>query len=147
MLEMVIGSAILSVALLSVATYFQTTLVMSEKTQTKIQSEYLLEEGIEAVKLMRDTNYTNNLKNLSAGTYYLTWTGAVWATTSASVFIDGKFERFFNIANVTRDANSDIGAGANDPNTKLITMNVAWNDRGSTTTQSVATYIMNIFNN
>lgn len=147
MIEMIVGSAILTVALLSISSFFQTTLLMSGITQSKLQSEYLIEEGIEAIKLMRDTNYTNNLKNLSDGTYYLTWTGVTWATTSVNTYIDGKFERSFDIASVQRDGSSDIGIGSNDPNTKLVTVHVSWDNKGVTSTQSVATYVMNIFNN
>ncbi|MEK7460109.1 MAG: type II secretion system protein [Patescibacteria group bacterium] len=147
MIEMLVGASVLSVALLAISSFFQTTLRISNATEGKAQSSYLLEEGIEAIKFMRDTNYTNNLKNLPSGTYYLTWNGATWATTSVNTYIDGGFERKFDIASVQRDGNNDIGVGTIDSNTKKITMYVAWNDRGATTTRSISTYVMNIFNN
>lgn len=147
MIEMLIGASILSLVLLSIASFFQTTLRISITTQARVQSEYLLEEGVEAIKFMRDTNYTNNLRNLPDGTYYLTWNGGAWATTSVNTYIDKKFERKFDIVSVQRDANNDIGVGSNDPNTKKIIMRVAWNEKGATSTQSLSTYVMNIFNN
>ncbi len=149
MIEMIIGAAVLSTALLGISTFFQATLKVSNTTKSAIQGDYLLEEGIEVIKLLRDTNYTNNLKTLATGVdHYLLWTGTVWATTTVNTFVDGQFERKFTIANVNRDGTDDIASiGAQDLDTKLITVSVAWNVRGATTTRSIATYITNIFDN
>ncbi len=148
MIEMIIGAAILSVSLLGISTFFQSALKTSSATQLSIKGDYLLEEGIEAVKLLRDAGYANNLSMLSTSIpHYFVWNGSSWATTTANVFIDGLFERSFTITNVTRDANDDIAAGTNDPDTKLITVSVAWNAQNATTTRTIATYITDLFNN
>ena len=149
MIEMIVGAAVLSTALLGISTFFQSTLSVSNTTKSAIQGDYLLEEGVEVIKLLRDTNYTNNLKTLATGVdHYYLWTGAVWATTTVNTFVDGQFERKFTIANVTRDSTDDIAAaGTYDPDTKLITVSVAWGTKGSTTTRSIATYITNLSDN
>lgn len=148
MIEMIIGSAILSVSLLGISAFFQSALKTSNVTGLSIKGDYLLEEGVEAVKFLRDAGYANNISALGTGTpHHLVWNGTNWATTTANVFIDGLFERSFTVTNVTRDINDDIAAGINDPDTKLITVSVAWGAYGATTTRSIATYIMDIFNN
>lgn len=148
MIEMIVGSAILSVSLLGISTFFQLALKTSSVTGLSIKGDYLLEEGVEAVKLLRDAGYANNISALSTSTpYYLIWNGTSWATTTTNTFIDGFFERSFTVTNVARDVNDDIAAGTNDPHTKLITVSVAWNTQGATTTRKIATYITDLFNN
>ncbi len=149
MIEMIVGAAVLSTALLGISTFFQATLKVSNTTKAAIQGDYLLEEGIEALKLLRDTNYTNNLKTLTTGVdHYLLWSGSAWATTTVNTFIDGQFERKFTIANVNRDSTDDIApVGTLDTNTKLITVYVSWNVKGATTTRHISTYITNLSDN
>ncbi len=149
MIEMIVGSAVLATALLGISTFFQATLSVSNTTKSAIQGDYLLEEGIEVVKLLRDTNYTNNLKTLAVGVdHYLLWTGAVWATTTINTYVDGQFERKFTIGNVHRDSTDDIATiGTYDHDTKLITVSVAWSAKDATTTRSIATYITNLSDN
>lgn len=149
MVEMVIGAAVLSVSLLGISSFFQTALRASGTTQAAIQGDYLLEEGMEATKIFRDLSYTNNFFKMSTTTtYYFSWSGTNWATTTMNTFIDGKFERKFTLADVKRDVNSDIAAaGTYDPDIKRVTVTVSWRGPTSTTTHSIQTYITNIFNN
>lgn len=150
LIEMIIGSAVLSVSLLGISNFFQSTLRTSGITQSLVQGDYLLEEGMETMKLFRDTSYLNYFNRMSTTTtYYLTWNGTTWATTTTNTFIDSKFERKFTLTDVKRDANSDISAsGTYDPDIKLVTMSVAWNRPVSgTTTRAIKAYVVNIFNN
>ncbi|MBI5077863.1 MAG: hypothetical protein HZB11_00650 [Candidatus Yonathbacteria bacterium] len=149
LVEMLVGAAALSVAMFAVSGFFQTTLVASRTTQTAIQGDYLLEEGMEALKLFRDTSYANSLGKMSTTTtYYFSWNGTTWATTTVNTLIDGKFERKFTISDVKRDANEDIASsGTYDPDIKLVNVSVAWKSGTGTTTRSIQTYITNIFNN
>jgi len=149
LVEMLIGAAILSVSLLGISNFFQTTLRASSTTKSAIQGDYLLEEGIEATKIFRDLSYTNNFIKMSTTTdYYFTWSGTNWATTTMNTFIDGRFERKLRLADVVRDGNGDIAqVGTYDPDIKLVTVSVAWSDPVGTTTRSIQTYITNIFGN
>ena len=149
MVEMLVGAAVLSVSLLGISSFFQTTLRASGVTQAAIQGNYLLEEGVEATKIFRDTSYTNNFMKMSTTTtYYFAWNGTNWATTTANTLIDGKFERNFTLTDVKRDVNNDIAlTGTYDPNIKLVTVSVVWNGPLGTTTRSIQTYVTNIFNN
>ncbi|MBI5400652.1 MAG: hypothetical protein HZB12_00845 [Candidatus Yonathbacteria bacterium] len=149
MVEMLIGASIFSIALFSISNFFQQALRASKTTQSTVQGDYLLEEGMEAAKIFRDLSYTNNFRNMSTTTtYYFSWNGTNWATTTTNTFIDGKFERKFTLADVKRDVNQDIASsGTYDPDIKLVTVSVAWHDITGTTTHSIQTYVLNLFNN
>lgn len=149
LVEMLVGATVLSTSLLGISSFFQKTLEVSSLTQSAIQGDYLLEEGVEAVKLLRDAGYANNIAKLSTITpTYLTWNGTSWATSSVNVLIDGRFERKITTAEVMRNASEDISeTGTLDPQTRLVTVSVAWNVKGATTTKVIQTYITNIFNN
>lgn len=147
LIEIIIGSAILTVSLVATSTYFQKTLQLNQDSGKTVQSSFLLEEGIEAVKFFRDTNWTN-ISGLAAGTsYFLQFDGTKWATTSSNIFVDSVFERKFILNNVSRNANDDIvsSGGTNDPDTKKVTVLVSWLGRNGTTTKTISTYITNIF--
>lgn len=149
LVEMLIGTAVLSVVLFGVSNFFQTTMVASRSNQSAIQGDYLLEEGVEVVKLFRDISYTGNFNNMSTTTTYcFSWGGTSWATTTVNTLIDGKFERKFTLSDVKRDANGDIASvGTYDPDAKLVTVSVSWLGSTGTTTRSIQAYVMNIFNN
>lgn len=149
LVEMLIGASVLSMSLLGISSFFQKTLEVSSLTQSAVQGDYLLEEGVEVVKLLRDAGYANNIANLSTvAPIYLAWNGTNWATSTTNVFIDGKFERKITVSEVLRNASEDISeTGTLDSNTRLVTVSVAWNVKGATTTKTIQTYITNIFNN
>lgn len=157
LIEMLIGGAILSATLLAISGFLRSALDISERTKDSVKANYLLEEGMEATKIFRDSNFTGNLKNLTVGTpYYFSWNSAssTWATSTVNTYIDGKFERKFTTANVSRSTltgstKDDIvsSGGANDPDTKLVTVMVAYNYKGATTTKSLQAYVTNIFSN
>ena len=147
LIEIIIGSAILTISLIAISTYFQKSLQLSQDSGKTVQAGFLLEEGVEVVKFFRDTSWVN-ISGLTAGTfYYLQFDGTKWATTSSNVFISGVFERKLVINNVSRDANDDIvsSGGTNDADTKKVTVSVSWLGRNGTTTKSISTYITNIF--
>lgn len=147
LIEIVIGSTILTVSLIAISTYFQKSLQLSQDSRKTVQASFLLEEGVEVAKFFRDTSW-QNISGLTAGTsYYLQFDGTKWATTSSNVFVDGVFERKLIIDNVARDANDDIvsSGGTDDPDTKKATVSVSWLGRNGTTTKSISTYVTNIF--
>ena len=147
LIEIIIGSAILTISLIAMSTYFQKSLQLNQDSGKLVKASFLLEEGIEAVKFFRDTSWLN-ISGLTAGTpYYLEFDGTKWATTTSNIFVDGIFERKLTIDNVSRDTNDDIvsSGGTLDTGTKKATVSVAWSDRTGTTTKSISTYLTNIF--
>lgn len=148
LIEIVVGGAVFAISILGISFYYQQALSVSQKTGHIVQAGFLMEEGIEIAKLFRDGNWTN-ISGLTPGaTYYLTWTGSAWATTTTNTFVDGSFERTLVVDNVNRDSNDDIvtSGGTLDAGTKKVTVSVAWNEKGATTTRSISTYLTNFFN-
>jgi type II secretory pathway pseudopilin PulG len=151
LVEVVIGVAIISIAVLAIMGVFQKALILTSSTTRSTQAAFLAEEGIEAVKILRDTSWDDNIDILSEGTdYYLSFsTTTGWSAGTEVVVIDGIFYRSFQIEDVYRNAITDDieGAGTEDPDTKKITVSVSWYERNSTTTRLISTYITNIFGN
>lgn len=149
LIEIVIGSAILVAVVLAAGSAYTTYMKYAFANERNIQISYLLEEGLEAVTFLRDRGWTANIAPLStATTYYLTWNGSYWATTTSAQYIDGEFFRSINIADVRRDGNDQIAvSGTVDTNTKQVTATVSFRQNNATTTKSISTYIANIYNN
>lgn len=152
LIEIVIATAMLSIFLVSISLQFKKILEVGILSTRSIQTNFLLEEGVEAVKSLRDEGWTGKIANLRVGTvYYLSWNGAKWTTTVAPQVIDSMFTRSFTIASTTRDVNYDIATsgGTDDIGARKVTMSVSWTPKNSSAaiTDSIETYIMNIFAN
>ena len=110
------------------------------------QAAYLAEEGIEAVKTIRDNSWLNVSNIVSGQTNYLYFNAASssWNATTTKIYSD-IFLRSFIVENVSRDVNGDISSsGTTDPKTKKLTVSVSWYGKNGTTTKSLKTYITDI---
>ncbi|MEK7139894.1 MAG: hypothetical protein AAB805_01060 [Patescibacteria group bacterium] len=144
--EIVIGSALISLALIGLIASFQASLVASREAGRKLTATFLAEEGMEAARLMRDRSWTNISGLSTTTTYYLTFTGGTWATTTVSSQIFGTYYRTVRVSDVYRNGSQDIAAsGTGDARTKKITADVSWQKRGATTTVSLSSYLADIF--
>lgn len=144
--EIIIGAAIISLVLLGVGVAFQNSLKASRTINKRIQASFLAQEGIEALRMIRDNGW-QNISGLSDGSnYYFAWSDNTWATSTNNVFVDETFERKFTVLNAYRDGSDDIAqSGTLDSNTKKVTVSVSWRDGLSTTTESISAYLINIF--
>lgn len=152
LIEIILATSIFTMFFLSISFFYKKALDVSEDTTAHIQSGYFLEEGIESLKLMRDTSWTANIAPLTPGTtYYLYWDGSTWIATTTLQKLENTYTRSFVIANVSRDASDNIvsAGGTNDPSTKKITLNISWMRKGnkSMANDSIQTYITNFLNN
>lgn len=149
LVEIIIGLAIILISLFSLMAVLEISFQLINKSSNNIKASFLLEEGIEAVKILRDSGWTANIVSLDVGTvYYLNFSGSTWQSTAENTYIDGVFERSFMFEDVFRDANDDIAAGGVlDPDTKKVSVSVSWREKSSTTTQSVIIYLTNLFSN
>lgn len=151
LVEVVIAAGIISVVIGALITTTNTFFTSSRSTTSNVKAGYLLEEGVEAIKLLRDRGYTTYIGGLSNNvSYYFYWNGALWTSTTTAVTIDSVFYRTFTLGPAYRDGNSDLASsGSLDTNTRKATITVAWFDasQNSTTTKSLATYITNLFDN
>jgi len=153
LLEIVIASAIVSITLFSLSFVFVLSARLEAQSISKVRANFLAEEGLEAMRFLRDKGWDANLGSLSAGiNYYLSFatTTADWSIGMPYPgFIDGFFSRRVTVEAVNRDSSDDIvtSGGVLDPNTKKINIEVSWSSYGATTTATLSTYLSDVFNN
>lgn len=147
LVELLVIAAILVILIISAAAVARKAIEVSNRSLHMTQASFLLEEGIEAVRILRDNDFGNVTAPVSPTNFYLEFTGGTWtkSTTPSNI---GIFTRHFNIYTVSRDPNTkdivDVG-GVDDAGTSLITMNVSWVEGGENVTKSVSFYLTNIF--
>ena len=153
LVEIVIASAVISSSIFSLSTISVLGSRLQRQSLEKIRANFLAEEGLEAMRFLRDKSWNENLANLSPGTnYYISFatTTSEWGIGSiAQPFPDSFFERKVTAENVSRDSNDNItlSGGTNDPDSKKITVHISWQERNATTTISLSTYLSDIFDN
>jgi Tfp pilus assembly protein PilV len=147
--EVLVAAVIITLVLVGIHSTTTQALRLVQQSAKRTQATFLLQETIAALKSQRDAGWGASLGSLTAGAdYYLEWSGGMWTITTTNIFIDKTFERKFTITDVNRDANDDIApAGTPDAGTKLITATVAWHSQTGTTTQTLQTYITDMFQN
>lgn len=146
MVEVIVVSSIITVALLASLAVAQKSVLVSRQSLHVGEAAFLLEEGAEAMRTLRDSAWSN-ISGLAAATnYYPAFTGGAWtlAETPSTV---GIFTRAVTVSAVNRDnTTSDISAsGTNDPGTKLVVVTVSWNEAGTTVSKTLSFYIFDIF--
>lgn len=149
LLEVIIGVAVILSSVFGLLSISRLSTKVSSANILNLQAAFLLEEGVEAVKILRDLSWQNNIQPLNNSTnYYLSFDGQNWQATTTNVFIDNFFERKFVAEESQRDGNYDLSqSGAIDPETKKINVFVSWPARNGTTTQSIPFYLTNLFKN
>lgn len=146
MIEVLVAVSIITASVLAAMAVAQKSISLSYRSLHTAQASFLLEEGAEAIRIMRDDDWAN-ISNLNTVTdYYLVFSGSTWTLDTNFSQVDN-FTRKINIANVYRDpVSGDIASsGTEDAGTKLITVTVSWNEGSNTITKTLPFYIMNIF--
>lgn len=150
MLEILVGTAIVSLTLIGLVTTFNLYLRAGFANTPKVKAVYLLEEGIEVVRFLRDNGWTSDIANLTTGTqYYFEFTGSIWKSTTTPETIDGIYSRTFRLDDVyRRTSNSDIVASTS-PDVKTIDsqareaiVRVSWGDGNVV---EITTILTNLF--
>ncbi len=150
LVEVLIACSIISVSTLSLMHGAQRGITLSSDALSKSQASFLLEEGAEAVKSIRDDSFIT-ISNLSNNTpYYLFFntTTSKWELVNSNSLIDDIFERSIIFSPVERNSDDDIVAsgGTEDSRTKKVTVNVYWNSSGRQMSKSLSFYLADIFN-
>lgn len=148
LVEVVIGTAIISAAILAASTAYSTYVSYALRHQRSVQAIYLIGEEIEAVTFLRDKGWTENIATLSNDvTYYIIW-DSYWKATTTPQYVDGQFLRMFSLSAVYRDGQDRIASsGTLDPDTRLVTASISYVDGKATTTDTMSTYITNLYGN
>ncbi|MBU3668441.1 MAG: hypothetical protein FGM57_00570 [Candidatus Taylorbacteria bacterium] len=152
LVEVLIAAAIMTASVSSIIGAYGGLTALSIKNTAYVQAAMLLEEGAEAVKMMRDSGWSQNIASQANNTALgLAWSSSTgWRATSSVPLVDGFFYRTVTFSAVSRDASTfDIvtSGGNADSNTRKATISVSWFANGATTTRTIDTYIHNRFNN
>ena len=147
--EILVASVIISLVIVGLHATTAQALRLVQQSTKRTQAMFLAEETIEVLRSQRDSSWASSIGTLSSGTdYFLEFNGSVWSITTTNIFIDNLFERKFLLEAVYRDGNDDIaGSGTLDPSTKKIIVSVSWSAQTGITTQSISTYITDLFEN
>ncbi|MBX4210883.1 hypothetical protein KW783_02850 [Candidatus Parcubacteria bacterium] len=145
LVEILVAASIILLFLVAIITANNIYIKAGFGNTRKIQAGFLLEEGVEALRVMRDKGWAAFSSITPDTTYYLAYSAGTWDKTSTNTYIDSLFERSFVISCVTRDSSDKINTSVttcpgNDSNTKQVTVSVAWHDQTGTTTRSITTY-------
>ena len=154
LIEIVVAAAIVSISLFALINASKASFQAIDASLMQKRAEFLSEEGVEALKIMRDSGWTANISSLSSGTtYYPRFDASTnsWSlSTTDPGAIDGIFTRTITLSGVYR-RNSDqdnVDVSSSDPKTidagtKLITSSVTWEGKEA----EIMTYLTNIFQN
>ncbi len=145
-IEILLGASIITVSVLASMFVTQKSIYISRQSFHATQAAFLLEEGAEAVRIIRD-NAWNNISSLTNGTnYYLSFSGGTWILSQTPSVV-GIFTRTVVATSVNRNSlTQDIASvGTDDPQTKLFTVTVSWPEGGTTITKTLKLYVMDLF--
>lgn len=146
-IEVLVGASIISFVLVGMIAAFGNFLRLGDQSVRLAQATFLLEETAEVLRLLRDDDW-DNISTLSLNSdHFLDFNGSSWSVTDQNVYVDGAFERKFQLSAVNRDGSDDISpTGTNDPDTRLVTTSVSWKRGSATTTRQISFYLTNMFN-
>lgn len=144
MIEVILAVAIFAMFAAAISTYALGGLVGEQSGLDHVEAELLAQQGVEAVRSIRDRAWNEIIYNQSA----IRNTGNQWFFTGeGSTESIGKFTRTITFAAICRDASRNIAAcpGAyTDLNSKQVTAAVSWQPRlGITNTVRQSTYLTN----
>ena len=82
LIEAVAGISIVSIFIFSLMLATQLSQKIVGESVRNIQASFLLEEGVDAVKIFRDTSWSSGIGNLVAGqNYFFSYNGTTWIST------------------------------------------------------------------
>ena len=155
LLEILIASAIITMTIVALSAVGHVSFLVVEESARKAQAEFLAEEGVEAVKILRDKGWASTIAPLESSTSYF----LVFSTSTSEWIlhgsnpgpIDGIFSREVIFEDVYRGTYSDdiVPAGSSlakylDGETREVISRVSGLRIDEV---EIRTYITNLFNN
>ena len=124
--EIVVAVSIFLVAIAAFIVSFDTLRSLDSHTEERTQAALLLEEGSEAVLLLRDLNWEENIAAATIGTtYYLHWDGSNYLLSEDEVVISSKYLRTVVFSRVYRDGSGYLAtSGSEDENTRRVQISI-----------------------
>ncbi len=152
LIEILIVGAIVAISFIGLISFLISSRGITFQVARNTEATALAEEGMEAVRSMRDESWSTNIATLSTATTYYPVIDVLnnkWTlSTTDPGPINSLYTRTVIFENVNRDANDDIASsGTLDPNTKKMTAAVTWNENQVTKDVTLTTYITNFLSN
>lgn len=149
-IEVLIACVIISTTTLALMSATSKGIELSTRSLRQVQANMLMEEGVEAVKSIRDNDSKwTIIPNLTLNTnYYLSFSSNAWTLSTTPVPpIDEIFNRIVVFSPVYRDSNDDIASsGTIDTGIKRVDVTVSWPSPSGVISKNITFYIANIFN-
>lgn len=147
--EVLIASLIISTTMMAVMSATSKGIELSSRALRQVQASMLMEEGVEAVRSIRDNDWVL-IQSLSLNTnYYLSFdtNSNTWSLSATPTqLIDEMFTRIVVFSSVSRDSNDDIASsGVIDSGSRGVNVSVSWLSFGNTVSKEINFYITNIF--
>lgn len=141
LVEMLLAMLVLSLFVGGIFTLSLSTNENDSRIESDSKALLYAQEGIEAVRNMRDRNFLN----ITDGDHGLSLTNNVWGFIAAPEVIDSLYERTVTISSVYRNESGDVVEnGTLDADTKKVVSTVAWDFKGIfPRTVSLSTYVSN----
>lgn len=152
LIELMITVSIISVAMFAFA---QAAIVFLRAANISSQPQIaaqLAQEGIEAVRSLRNESWSTNIASLTVDTkYYPIINSSSWQLDTVDPGpLQGKFTRFVKFSSVQRDFNDDIvsSGGTVDADTLQVKVTIQWTDeREQVRNFDLITYLTNFLDN
>ncbi len=149
LVEVVIATALISILALALVSVTQKSLQLSDRALKQAQAGYLLEEGAEAVKTIRDNDWSD-ISGLVIGTnYYLYYdtNTDLWSLSTTTNSIDNIFTRTIVLNSAYRDGNDDLAiSGTTDTGVREVAVNVSWSTSSGVVNKNLSFYVTDLFN-
>ena len=82
LVEVLVAVAIIAITSVSIFNVYTAYLRAELNNVKAVKAAFLMEEGLEVVRLLRDTSWTSYIAPVTASTtQYLNWTGSAWQFT------------------------------------------------------------------
>lgn len=129
LIEIVIVAAIMGATLTGFLQASILTIRLLRTEQQNLEATMLAQEGMEAVRLVRDESWTNNIVPLANGAmYYPVVVNNKWVmSTNNPGLFNNRYTRQVVLAEVFRNGTDDIApSGTMDGGTRKVTITVSW---------------------
>lgn len=124
--EVVVAAAIFVATVTIFAVSFDVLSGLSDRTEEKTKAALLLEEGAEAVLLLRDRGWDEHIAGLDTGTEYsLYWDGSDYQTTVEEEVILEQYVRTITLEPAYRNGSGVYSeSGVEDENTRRVILEI-----------------------
>lgn len=130
MVEIVVAASIFLVAIVAFVISFDTLRSLGNHTEERTMAALLLEEGNEAVLLLRDFGWDDNIATRAIGTtYHLYWDGDSYELSVTAAVIGGQYYRTVVFSPAYRDGSGFLAdSGTEDPNSRRVQITISLED-------------------